>query len=286
MLEATTHGFNLPPGLVRAGIPTSKGMSFLFENEVLSNSIDTRIIEAMKQAYYIASDRFVSLALGLDPTHYFRNSYPTARVLVTQNKSLLFSLYPNQDRVKDLPPWVPGFTNPSLKLWVRLINPTDPVIIDLDGMAHEFTHIIIPELLGIPPEIYYQIRPEWVDEGMPVNLNEKRSKKWIKEQLKEGSVIPNLREIETNGIFAHDQRKPADNPWYQYCAYATETLGEEAIPLLPTSPKQPALGYVCDLLVMAYKRGLTLVETANQLGIDMKQVENITREKLGLAKII
>mgnify|MGYP001564468251 CR=1 FL=1 len=71
---------------------------------------------------------------------------------------------------------------------------------------------------------------------MAVYLNQKKPEEWITEQLKQENVIPSLSAIETNGILANDSRTPTGNPWYQYCAYATETLGVKA--LMPVLSKR------------------------------------------------
>lgn len=182
-------------------------------------------------SWFHSYDRFLKHVIGVKAKQISIRDFPEAGLVITQDRELFRLLYHSPSRFDQLPEWVRGYVNQKLGLYVKLFSGKHNKSGDIDGEAHEFTHLILPALLRIPYEEFGTIWNTWINETFAVGLNQRQTIEWLKIELqKPGVRAPTILSILSEGIFAHDKRKPNENTAYQYCVHSVEQLGVELIP--------------------------------------------------------
>ncbi len=251
----------------------------------LFEEIDPDAMDVILNAYHAAYIRYMEQVCGDDRSHTQLTAFPQANIVITHNPDVFRSLYPEPSRFDKLPDWVRGYVNTNMYVrWLkdRETFPTD----NIDGSAHEFIHVIIPEVLGLPTEYLDSAWPLWIHEALAVGLNQQRPIDWLRREIQQPTIIiPTIASIEKNGIFHHDRRPPKNNIAYQYCCFVSEEVGTAIkTTLYPELPNISSLMAICALTQRAYRNDVpTFADALDSIGVDTIPAENRCRKRLGIA---
>jgi len=232
-------------------------------------------------AYYESYARFASQVLGLERSIH-ETEIPKATLVLTRDNEVLRSLYFDPSQFESLPPWVMDYVNLDSGLYVRRISEKSNGPVDVDGSCHEFNHLTMPGVLGIPIKNFGEIWNRCLREGFAVGLNQRQQDldAWLEKNWRSATCPPSIQTIEDKGIFAHDQRQPHENVAYQYCVKVTEVVGKEIQQrtLRPVTP----LAAICGTTVTAFKNGRTFEDEAKSIGINIPEIEHQIKAQLSL----
>lgn len=160
------------------------------------------VIDDILDAYHRAYQRFLFYVTGEQNDAIPLAAFPLANIVLTQNPDVFRRLYHTPSRYDRLPKWVTGYVNFMKSCFVMLVS--SGMSIDINGCAHEFTHAIIPHVLGLPADFLYEFWPTWVSEVFTVGANQRQPREWVRREIEMMITFPSTALIEKDGIFAMD----------------------------------------------------------------------------------
>lgn len=259
------------------------GLTWFLDSANLLESVPDTVTNDILNAYHHAYRRFLFYVLHESKDAIPLTDFPSARIVLTQNPDIFRTLYPAPHRFDQLPRWVRAYVNFNKSCFVLKISLGEEMHVNVDNYAHEFTHTIIPHVLGLPPSYLSKFWPIWVHEAIPVGANQQQSREWVSREIRVMTTFPTTTSIETNGIFPLDERQPHLNPIYQYCVLITEAVGEEIARNLYPDLTIPPLAAVCDLTQQAFRQGKTTStfrDEVARLGTNIDQIEKQLQRSL------
>ena len=255
-----------------------------YDSDDFFNQLDPRVIDDICFGYHTAWTSF-NRWICLDPKDSYQLSeFPEGHAVLTASRDVFKALYHSPERFDVLPDWVHGYVNFRNSIYVQLFDGRNTPRENDNSDTHEFIHTVIPAILGIRAEILSQLWPTWIQEAFTVGLSQRRKNSWIAGEAEiSPEKIPTLASLKEKGIFAHDNRKPAVNVAYQYCALLGETLGREANQRLGSETHYMGdLGGICRLTEIAYEGSSTIFDEVSRLGISLDALEKQARQEIGL----
>ncbi len=249
------------------------------DNERMMNELDPIFWDRILEAYYTADVRFRQMVWKDVNQTFAITSFPSCRLVLTRNRDRVFrGLYHSPERFDQLPAWVSGYVNFKASAFVNYLSDDQGKKFDLPGKAHEFTHAVLPDEIGLPASLLAEVWPTWINESWTVGFHQRKPDGWIANQLtsKQNLVTPSISSIGERGIFAHDQRPPGENVAYQWCAIMGEALGKALTkPLYQNDYIQRATPYMAlfDITHQACRNNRTVLEEVDNIGINLAEIE-------------
>jgi len=242
-----------------------------------------KILEAYHETYW----RILKEVFGKEQNEISLPAFPEANIVLTKSKEIFRELYHSPQRFDSLPEWAHDYCNLRRNLYVVLLQENEDQIPIFHISCHEFTHLMIPVVFGLPPTYILQLWPTWMREGFSVGLNQLQPLEWLMHQLHNPEVkVPTLEGIKKNGIFYYDKHSPEKNVAYQYCYWVTVELGKLLRQkIYGDHPKVnvPPLAALGAFSQRSYRKGITSLDEGLQLyGIDEKAAEENCRKLLQL----
>lgn len=259
-----------------------------YDNPSLLEELDVHSIDLLLDGYHRAYYRFLKHVLGKELQIIPFREFPLGGLVLTKSRDVFSALYHTPSRFDSLPEWVVGYVNFRKSIFVRLVEKNKLFNSDNNGTCHEFTHVVIPDVLGLPTDFLDEVWETWIHEALAVGINQRRSREWLVTELQSPSIKePSAASLQKLGIFAHDRRFPHENTAYQYCVWLKESFGEAVgARLYPQWKEYSPLLPICHFTQDCFRWGKnSLVAAAEDLGINMIAVENEMRTKLELQPI-
>jgi len=159
---------------------------------------------------------------------------------------------------------------------------------ELDSLCHEFTHILLPQYLGMDREEYNRYWNNIFKEGFAVLLNNQY--KYIFNMRKDIQDIKDIdfkkvsvKYLKEKGFFTIDNRFVTENFEYQYCATIVKKTDELISRKKGEESGRPLKG-LFSYILNKQDRGERMEEDLfKDFGIDIKDVEEDVRRDLDIS---
>lgn len=258
-------------------------LSIFTDSRAMMNDLRPRFWDEILEAYYTADVRFRQMVWRDSSRSFPIKTFPSCNLVLTRRKDTVFKdLYHSPALFNQLPPWVNGYVNFSASTFVHYLSEDQEPRIEVDGSAHQFTHAVLPDEVGLSATALADIWPTWVNETWTVGFHQRKPDGWLADELSNrvGLIMPSISTITEKGIFVHDQRPPAENIAYQYCTLMGEALGTSLIDhLYPVYRRSNATPYMAllDVTHQAHRNGNGILQEVANIGLDINSVEREMR---------
>lgn len=239
-------------------------------------------------AYHETYIRYLSFIEGEERKTLDTLDVPKVNLILTSNKKIFKDFYHSPERFDNLPDWVKGYVNFKENVYVLFIDKPELEISPwdkdkLDGACHEFSHIMLPNILGIPPIHLEKVWGTWLNEAFAISLNQLRTDEWVKEELNKDEFEElSIAGIMKHGIFYFDKRKHKENIAYQYCAKIAAVfgrlIGEKELDF--EGRELRPLDFIMISTALSYEKQFDFWEYIGKLGINIEDCEKIMRNNL------
>lgn len=247
--------------------------------------LSARVFDDFNRAWHDAHVRIERQVFGVHRDRYCPHVFPPASIVLTNNRATFLRLYHTPERAHLLPAWVKDYVHYAEGIYVCMPGEKEARGESFfDEKCHEFTHLILPDELGVPPETLPHILPVWCVEGICVLVNQWRGLQWLANSIQRAEMSEmTLAAIAKNGLFFFDRKPPAENIAYQYCAAMLLAIGMQSFERLADLGEITDVGPLLPVFFLASEacsKGLPFHELLLQKGIDVGKIEHSLRHNL------
>ena len=166
------------------------------------------------------------------------------------------------------------------KVLLRYLPPRSS---QLDSLCHEFTHILLPQYLGLDRDVYNGYWNREFDEGFAVLLNSQFGYLYnLKKDYIPKFDIISIKYLKENGFFTVDGRFVDKNFEYQYCALVVSRIDEVVREHEGYMSEIPLSGIYGFMKENGSSGRDIETDLKDLLGIDVLDIERGVREEVGI----